>query len=212
MPRMSGREPPGVYWGLTPNQVVAYNLARAREWKGWTQTQAAEALAPYLGHRWSKPSFSQAERSFAGRFVRQFTADEIVAFARCFDLPITWFFLPPPPASANGPIQLEVPDAPETGEQLATLLDLVFGEPHHHALLELRVRDFLALVDEGRMTTAQQQIGAHTRTRVNELTRASLGDLEQWQQTLRAIANHLEDLEQRARFDGAEAATEIDTE
>jgi transcriptional regulator with XRE-family HTH domain len=75
--------------GFTPNQVVAYNLTRAREDKGWTQDEAAGALAPYLGKRWSKASVSQAERSVAGRFIRNFDADEIVAFARAFELPVS---------------------------------------------------------------------------------------------------------------------------
>ena len=35
------------YLGLTPNQVVAFNLGRAREWKGWTQDEAAEALGQW---------------------------------------------------------------------------------------------------------------------------------------------------------------------
>ncbi len=38
---------------MTPNQVVAYNVAKARALRGWTQEQAAEALAPYLGPRLS---------------------------------------------------------------------------------------------------------------------------------------------------------------
>src|SRR5687768_15233145 len=67
------------YWGMTPNQVVAYNLAAARELRGWTQDQAAAALEPYLGVRWSTASVSQAERSITGKFIRQFEADEIVA-------------------------------------------------------------------------------------------------------------------------------------
>ena len=58
---------------LTPNQIVAYNLAQARLWKNWTQEEAAEHLAPYLGTRWSKASFSAAERSVDGQRVRQFT-------------------------------------------------------------------------------------------------------------------------------------------
>ena len=49
---------------LTPNQIVAYNLAQARVMKGWTQEQAAEELELYLGVRWSKASFS-SERSTA---------------------------------------------------------------------------------------------------------------------------------------------------
>jgi hypothetical protein len=40
-----------LYWGMTPNQVVAYNLNQARVWKGWTQEQAADALAPFVGSR-----------------------------------------------------------------------------------------------------------------------------------------------------------------
>src|SRR5438094_1736388 len=84
------------YLPLTPNQVVAWNLAQARAWRGWTQAQAAEALEPFLGVRWSTASFSAAERSVTGKVVRNFTADEIVAFARAFEVPVTWFFLPPP--------------------------------------------------------------------------------------------------------------------
>lgn len=80
---------------LTPGQVVAYNLARARKLRGWTQEQAADRLEPHLGVRWSNVVLSGAERSYVGKRVRQFTADEIVAFAKAFELPITWFFLPP---------------------------------------------------------------------------------------------------------------------
>ncbi len=80
---------------LTPGQVVAYNLARARALTDWSQEQAARRLEPHLGVRWSNVVLSAAERSYAGKRVRQFTADEIVAFAQAFELPVTWFFLPP---------------------------------------------------------------------------------------------------------------------
>src|SRR5687767_11290009 len=79
----------------TPNQVVAFNLARAREERGWTQEEAVERLAPFLGTRWTAVALSAAERSVTGRRVREFTASEILAFSRAFDLPIAWFFLPP---------------------------------------------------------------------------------------------------------------------
>lgn len=76
---------------------VAYNLNRARRLLGWTQQQAAEKLEAYLGERWSKATFSAAERSVAhpGR-VRQFSADELVAFAATFELPVSFFFEPAP--------------------------------------------------------------------------------------------------------------------
>ena len=53
----------GIRRVMTPNQIVAYNVAKARALRGWTQEQAAEALAPYLGARLSEASFSALERS-----------------------------------------------------------------------------------------------------------------------------------------------------
>lgn len=81
---------------LTPNMAVAWNLSRARALRGWTQEQAAEKLAPHVGQRWSKATYSAAERSVAGDRVRQFSADDIFAFSRCFDVPVTYFLRPPP--------------------------------------------------------------------------------------------------------------------
>lgn len=80
---------------LTPNQVVAHNLTSARVDRGWSQPQAAEALEPFLGVRWSRASYSAVERSVDGVRVKQFSADELVAIARCFDRPISWFLTPP---------------------------------------------------------------------------------------------------------------------
>jgi transcriptional regulator with XRE-family HTH domain len=81
---------------LTPNQLVAYNLARLRRKRGLTQEEAAELLEPYLGVHWSKASFSQVEQfGILGKRQREFTADDLVAFARAFDVPLAWFFLPP---------------------------------------------------------------------------------------------------------------------
>lgn len=76
------------------NQAVAHNLRVARSLRGWTQEQAAKQLERYLGDRWSKASWSVAERSVDGKRVKQFSADEIVAFSRAFDLPVSFFFLP----------------------------------------------------------------------------------------------------------------------
>jgi len=81
---------------LTPNQLAGWNLRRARKLRGWTQEQAAEQLEPFLGERWSVAVFSAAERSIDGTRVRQFTADDLHAFARGFELPITFFLAPPP--------------------------------------------------------------------------------------------------------------------
>src|SRR5437016_6182288 len=87
---------------LTPNQLVAYNLRRARELRDWTQERAADEAEQHLGATWSKATWSAAERSVTGKRVREFTADNIVAFARTFDLPVAWFFMPPPPSDDPG--------------------------------------------------------------------------------------------------------------
>lgn len=110
----------------TPNQVVALNVARARAMRGWTQEQASSALAPFLGARWSNASFSAVERSIAGLRVKQFSADELVALARGFDLPVAWFFLPPPPEEDAG---LHSPEATTRGVDMGVLLDVILGTP-----------------------------------------------------------------------------------
>lgn len=80
---------------MTANQVVAHNLKRAREQLNLTQEQAAVELEKYLGRRWSKASFSAAERSAEDGRVRVFDANELLAFSRVFDESIGWFFTPP---------------------------------------------------------------------------------------------------------------------
>lgn len=187
--------------GLTPNQVVAYNLALAREIKGWTQDQAAEALEPYLGVRWSKASVSQAERSVAGGFVRNFTADEIVAFARCYNRPVTWFFMPPPPLAGVGvATRLDVADAPRIGENVAMLVDLVFGDRNQQYDLCRRLDAFLAATVPGSLTDAQHRIAALADQRVAALIRHAFTGLGHWQTSLRSLANQLEDLEGRSKL------------
>jgi len=82
---------------ITANQLVAYNLARIRKALGLSQEQAAELLEPYLGERWSKAVYSAAERSYHGKRVRHFTADDLAALALAFGVPVTYFLLPPRP-------------------------------------------------------------------------------------------------------------------
>src|ERR1700733_4927729 len=80
---------------MTANQLVAYNLARVRKAQGLSQEQAADLLAPWLGVRWSKAVYSAAERSYDGKRVRQFSADDLIAMSSAFGVPVLHFFLPP---------------------------------------------------------------------------------------------------------------------
>jgi transcriptional regulator with XRE-family HTH domain len=126
---MSATRKFGMRRTMTPNQIVAYNVARARALRGWTQEQAAEELAPYLGARLSAASFSAIERSaWKVERIKQFSADELLALSRGFDLPIGYFFTPPPPATD---IALHAPDAGMKGLDPITLLNAVLGTPEN---------------------------------------------------------------------------------
>ncbi|HEX4901337.1 MAG TPA: hypothetical protein VFV42_00910 [Acidimicrobiales bacterium] len=117
----------GVRRTMTPNQIVALNVAKARALRGWTQEQAAEELAPYLGAKLSGASFSALERSaWKVDRIKQFTADDLLALSRAFDLPIGYFFTPPPPAEDAG---LAAPDAGMKGLDPIVLLDAILGRP-----------------------------------------------------------------------------------
>lgn len=76
---------------MTPNQTVAHHLRSARELRGMTQRRAAEAVSSHAGTTWSPESYAQAERAAHGQRSRRFDADELSAFARAFDLPVTYF-------------------------------------------------------------------------------------------------------------------------
>jgi transcriptional regulator with XRE-family HTH domain len=78
------------------NEIVAYNFRLARELRGWTQEEAAQALEPLIGQRLPQASISAIERAYEGERRREFDAQEVLAFALAFNLPLVWFFLPPP--------------------------------------------------------------------------------------------------------------------
>jgi hypothetical protein len=52
----------------------------------------------------TRAALSQAERCLYRGRIRRFDADEIVAFARAFELPISFFFSPPEPHLRGKPV------------------------------------------------------------------------------------------------------------
>lgn len=203
-PAKQGR--PAVRRAFTPNQVVAYNVARARMLRGWTQDQAAEAIAPYLGTRLSAASFSAAERSVEGERVREFNADELLALARGFDLPIGWFLTPPPQQEG---IALTTPDAGQSGTDPMVLLDAVLGTEEtlpaweqalggytgvatHHVLIDADG----SMVNLGREQPGlEQRLSDHIALRAKLAARQAFGDLGEAVGTLRRLADMLEEIE-----------------
>lgn len=119
---MSPREEPSSEpWDAS--QVVAYRLLRARVMRGKTQAWAAERLSEFTDTKWTAASLSLAESGSRSRKrLRLFTANELVAFARTYNLPVYYFFIPPPDVEAG-------PSLPAgRGAGWGYFLRLVFGD------------------------------------------------------------------------------------
>lgn len=119
------------YSSLTANRIVAYNLVKARELRGWTQEEAGGELEQHLGVPWSAASVSAAECSVDSERIKQFSADEILAFAKTFNLPVMWFFLPPDFGLTNKPRQEE--------EDVSSYLSGVLGGVSYTQEMEKRL-------------------------------------------------------------------------
>jgi transcriptional regulator with XRE-family HTH domain len=128
----------------TASQVVAHNLARARELRGLTQTEVAERLSRFTGSKWSQTTVAQAEGSIGGQRVRQFTANELVALARTFDLPVLFFFMPPD----DGVGRLMTDDA-RAGLPWEYLMVLLLGHRSSFPILADRAANWSHLLTQG---------------------------------------------------------------
>jgi len=204
---MSATRKFGIRRVMTPNQIVAHNVARARELRGWTQEQAAEALAPYLGAKLSGPSFSQLERSAVKiERIKQFSADDLLALSRGFDLPIGFFFTPLPPAMDAG---LYGPDAGTKGLDPIVLLDAVLGTPDN---LGYWADELLAYsASHAPMPRSKREkpnvspadladrLGPLIELRAQALLRNVLGDLDGASDLLERLAEALRLLDETAR-------------
>lgn len=82
--------------GLDVNAVVSYNVRAIRERRRMTQQGVADRLAQITGHHLPQASISAMERGFDGDRRRRFDAHEIYLLSQVFDVPITYFFIPPP--------------------------------------------------------------------------------------------------------------------
>src|SRR5713101_1047301 len=94
--RQSEPSPPTEPPGLDVNAVVSYNVKAIRERRGLTQQAVADKLAILTGHQLPQASISAMERGFDGERRRRFDAHELYLLSVVFDVPIAYFFLPPP--------------------------------------------------------------------------------------------------------------------
>ncbi len=89
-------EQPSETPGLDVNAVVSYNVKAIRERRGMTQQGVADRLATLTGHQLPQASISAMERGFDGERRRRFDAHELYLLSVVFDVPIAYFFIPPP--------------------------------------------------------------------------------------------------------------------
>ncbi|MGH9029462.1 MAG: helix-turn-helix domain-containing protein [Acidimicrobiales bacterium] len=198
----------------SPNQVVALNVARARALRGWTQQEAADAIAPYLGSRLSAASFSAIESSIRGLRVKQFSADELVAFARGFRLPLGWFFTPPPAEQLAG---LATADAGYAGIEFRVLLDTVLGTPETLPEWEQALTAYASesaaqeQVEEAEVAgKSPERLKQIFRLRARTLLRETFGDLDQASAVLRRLAAVLEEVDEVVATGDDSAPTDTD--
>jgi transcriptional regulator with XRE-family HTH domain len=123
--------------GMDVNAVVSYNVKSIRELRGLTQEGVAKILGRLTGHQLPQASISAMERGFDGERRRRFDAHELYLLSIVFDVPIAYFFLPPPG------VDLELAD---THRPIAELYAALLGkgdqlEPMDDRLSEISVKN-----------------------------------------------------------------------
>lgn len=119
--------------GLDVNGVVSYNLKTIRERQGWTQQGVAQRLGQLTGHELPQASISAMERGFDGDRRRRFDAHELYLLSVVFDVPIAYFFLPPP-----ADLDSELAD---TARPAAELYSALLGRDHQLGPVDERLTE-----------------------------------------------------------------------
>ena len=124
--------------GMDVNAVVSYNLKAIRERRGMTQQGVADRLAQLTGHQLPQASISAMERGFDGERRRRFDAHELYLLSVVFDVPIAYFFIPPPGTGAT--------ELADTRRPVAELWRALLGtdtqlEPVDARLAEIKIED-----------------------------------------------------------------------
>jgi transcriptional regulator with XRE-family HTH domain len=91
-------------------RVVAGNLRVLRRFRGWSQRQVAENLAPYIGGELTGAAISQWEDGRnPGQSVRRFSISELWAFCKVFEVNLASLLLPGA-GMGNAPDGVDMPD------------------------------------------------------------------------------------------------------
>jgi transcriptional regulator with XRE-family HTH domain len=146
---------------VTINQIVAYNMTRFRRAAGLTQEQLGELLGG-----WSAASVSAAERSWDGKRIRKFDADEIVAIAGSLGVPLPALFLPPEDDGIEVTYWASVPaTARLSGLNMSELLACLTSEPslgEHESPARAKYRErYMAALNSYFGPDSARELAAH---------------------------------------------------
>ncbi len=179
---------------IDANQIVGANFRLARELRGWTQEEAARQLAPYVGQVLPKASISAIERVLDRDRRRVFNAQELVAFALAFDVPIWWFFLPVPGTET---MRLE-----GTDDRATNLLMLLLGRQDQLELVRSRVGELRKATDNSAVDEVLEGLVGAPSWRHLEATRLLAIQELAWREasTIEQLVGELRDVV--AKFDG----------
>jgi hypothetical protein len=150
--------------------------------------------------------------------IKQFSADDLLALSRGFDLPIGFFFTPPPPGEDAG---LYGPDAGMKGLDPIVLLDAILGTPDN---LNYWADDLLAYsASHAPMPRSKREkpsvspanlderLSPLVEMRAKALLRKALGDLDGGADLLERLAEALREMDETARAGTANEAARADT-
>jgi transcriptional regulator with XRE-family HTH domain len=196
---------------LDVNAVVSYNLRSIRERRGWTQRSVAERLAAFTGHLLPQASISAMERGFDGPRRRRFDAHELYLLSVVFDVPIAYFFVPPP---GTGMAQLA-----DTHQLVSELYAALVGNERQLAPMDERLAETVvvkpedvdavaasALRPEAAAMTFDEHFRAWRDERLRQLGRDFENRLAEWVDLLSAFAATVEALGAKAFLEGRAAA------
>lgn len=194
-PKRSAAEP-----SMDVNAIVSYNLKAIRERRGWTQEDVAAGLARLTGHRLPQASISAMERGYDGDRRRRFDAHELYLLSIVFNVPIVYFFIPPPDTSLR--------ELVDTHRPISELYVSVLGREYQLEDLDERLADLnitnpdevddIAAAIFGSKEAAAQNWHDHYRTwrkkRLAEMARTYGDQLDDVAEFLGKFANQIAQL------------------
>ncbi|HEV2810485.1 MAG TPA: hypothetical protein VGV93_08845, partial [Acidimicrobiales bacterium] len=119
----------------------------------------------------------------------------LVAFAQAFEVPITYFFLPPRPGTKWDKVERGT-SQDQLNRTMAVMIDLICGDPNVGApRLARHLHDIMRDLDPALFSDAQRRIFSISKLRMLGVVGQAIGSLGGWQESLRGLADELGKLE-----------------